>query len=437
MKKTNKVIAMVMLILLLFSSIQNIVIGATYYEDVNIVIIGECDWNLKFKRSDGVWAYITCTYVGYRENGKIYPAYCLNRGLDGVGEYNDYDVNLAHLIDDDRLWRVAINGFPYKTASELGVENDYDAFLATKQAVYCMIYNRDEEMMKKYEGIGEAGQRTVTALRNIVNTARNSNEIKISSQINIEAKEDWKIDSLDNKYISKTYKTSGYGVLQDYDVILSENLPDGAKLVDEKNNEKTKFKNNECFKILLPISELKSNSKFKITVKSKIETKPILYGKSPNSELQDYAITASTYEDGEGVLNQEYVKNDTRIKIIKQDLDTKERLKGAEFKLLDSNKNVIKSDIITDENGEAIIDNIMPGKYYLKETKVLDGYNVYSELIEIELGFNEEGTITVNNSKVKNTEVKTIKKNLSVSNEKKQSTITKKENQIKLPKTGM
>lgn len=431
-KKIIKKIILIINIVVLLFTISNVSRASFFIDKANLYSKGECGQLLKY---NGV--IVKTTMVVYAKDNKEYPAYCLDVEKKGVTSSSPYDVTIEGLITDVSVWRAITNGYPYKTPEQLGCQNVNEAYTATKQAVYCMIYNRDEEMMKKYEGIGEAGQRTVTALRNIVNTARNSNEIKISSQINIEAKEDWKIDSLDNKYISKTYKTSGYGVLQDYDVILSENLPDGAKLVDEKNNEKTKFKNNECFKILLPISELKSNSKFKITVKSKIETKPILYGKSPNSELQDYAITASTYEDGEGVLNQEYVKNDTRIKIIKQDLDTKERLKGAEFKLLDSNKNVIKSDIITDENGEAIIDNIMPGKYYLKETKVLDGYNVYSELIEIELGFNEEGTITVNNSKVKNTEVKTIKKNLSVSNEKKQSTITKKENQIKLPKTGM
>lgn len=431
-KKIIKKIILIINIVVLLFTISNVSRASFFIDKANLYSKGECGQLLKY---NGV--IVKTTMVVYAKDNKEYPAYCLDVEKKGVTSSSPYDVTIEGLITDVSVWRAITNGYPYKTPEQLGCQNANEAYTATKQAVYCMIYNRDEEMMKKYEGIGEAGQRTVTALRNIVNTARNSNEIKISSQINIEAKEDWKIDSLDNKYISKTYKTSGYGVLQDYDVILSENLPDGAKLVDEKNNEKTKFKNNECFKILLPISELKSNSKFKITVKSKIETKPILYGKSPNSELQDYAITASTYEDGEGVLNQEYVKNDTRIKIIKQDLDTKERLKGAEFKLLDSNKNVIKSDIITDENGEAIIDNIMPGKYYLKETKVLDGYNVYSELIEIELGFNEEGTITVNNSKVKNTEVKTIKKNLSVSNEKKQSTITKKENQIKLPKTGM
>lgn len=430
-KSIKKIILIINIVVLLFT-VSNVSRASFFIDKANLYSKGECGQLLKY---NGV--IVKTEMVVYAKDNKEYPAYCLDVEKKGVTSSSAYDVTVEGLITDVSVWRAIINGYPYKTPEQLGCQNANEAYTATKQAVYCMIYNRGEELMSKYEGIGEAGQRTVVALKNIVNTARSSNEIKISSQINIEEKEDWKIDPLDNKYISKTYKTSGYGVLQDYDVTLSGNLPDGAKLVDEKNNEKVRFKNNECFKILLPISELKSNNKFKIIAKSKIETKPILYGKAPNSEAQDYAITASTYEDGEGVLNQEYIKNDTRIKIIKQDLDTKERLKGAEFRLLDSNKNVIKSDIITNENGEAIINNIMPGKYYLKETKVLDGYNVYSELIEIDLGFNEEGTITVNNSKVKNTEVKTSKKKLSVSNEKKQSTITKKENKIKLPKTGM
>lgn len=80
MRKTKKIIAIVMLILLFFSSFKSIVYGAVMNDRVNIVKLGECDYTLQYKRSDGVWSYVTCVVVGYYENGKYYPAYCLNRG---------------------------------------------------------------------------------------------------------------------------------------------------------------------------------------------------------------------------------------------------------------------------------------------------------------------------------------------------------------------
>lgn len=428
----NLTILSINIILILFFVLSSISKASFYIDKANLYSKGECGQLLKYK---GV--IVRTEMVVYAKDGKEYPAYCLDVEKGGVTSSEGYTVTIDGLLTDVSVWRTIINGYPYKTPEQLGCQNANEAYTATKQAVYCIIYNRDEEQMNKYEGIGEAGQRTVVAMRNIVNTARNSSEVKISSQINITEKEDWKIDKINSKYISKTYKVSGSGVIQDYDITLSGNLPDGAKLVDEGNNEKSNFKSSECFKILLPIQELKNKNSFKINAKSKIETKPILYGKAPDSNMQDYAITASTYEEGEGMLTQEYLKNETKIKIIKQDLDTKERLKGAEFKLLDENKNIIKSDIVTNENGEAILNEIMPGKYYLKETKVLDGYNIYSELIQIDLEFNEEGIVIVNNSKLKNTEVTTSKRKINISNEKSQATIRQKENLIKLPKTGM
>ena len=80
MIKLKKIIAIVMLILLFFSSFRSIVYGAVMNDRVNIVKIGECDYTLQYKATNGGWSYVTCTVVGYYENGKYYPAYCLNRG---------------------------------------------------------------------------------------------------------------------------------------------------------------------------------------------------------------------------------------------------------------------------------------------------------------------------------------------------------------------
>ena len=85
-------------------------------------------------------------------------------------------------IKDVGLWRIIINGYPYKSLEELGVANKEEAFTATKQAVYCYIHGNQ---LQDYEAIGEAGERTLNAMHKIVNAAQNSNETKISSTIQI------------------------------------------------------------------------------------------------------------------------------------------------------------------------------------------------------------------------------------------------------------
>ena len=137
----------------------------------------------------------------------------------------------------------------------------------------------------------------------------------------------------------------------------------------------------------------------KISIETKVQTKPILYGRASSSNLQDYALTAETYEDGIGETNDKYGKNETRILVVKQDSETKEKLEGVEFQLLDENKNVLYTNLQTDKNGMITIDNLLPGKYYVKETKTISGYELYEKLIEVEIALNEEFTVTVNNNK--------------------------------------
>ena len=113
--KTKKIIGGLLLIIVLITTFQNTIYAVSMNQRILIQNYGECDYTLQFKRSDGVWSYVTCVFAGYSENGKVYPAYCVNRGIDGVGEREAYNVDLTKLMDDYRLWRVAINGYPYKT----------------------------------------------------------------------------------------------------------------------------------------------------------------------------------------------------------------------------------------------------------------------------------------------------------------------------------
>ncbi len=70
-----------------------------------------------------------------------------------------------------------------------------------------------------------------------------------------------------------------------------------------------------------------------------------------------------------------------------------------EFQLLDENKNVIYSNLQTDGNGMVKIENLLPGTYYIKEARTIDGYEIYENLIKVNIALQEEVTITVNNHK--------------------------------------
>ena len=182
---------------------------------------------------------------------------------------------------------------------------------------------------------------------------------------------------------------------------------------------------------------MQNNGQFTLNVETQMKTKPVLYGVAPSTEYQDYALTAYTYEQTTGTYSEIYGKNQTTIKIIKQDKNTLARLQGTEFSLLDENKNEIFTNLVTDENGEIGVTGLMPGKYYIKETKALDGYVAYDELIEVQIELNEKLTVTVNNSKETKIEIENTEKEIEVTQNKEVEIIENTKKVKTLPVTGM
>ncbi len=324
-----------------------------------------------------------------------------------------------------KLWRIIINGYPYKTIEELGCKSKEEAYTATKQAIYCYIHGNNQN---DYTGIGEAGNRTLNALKQILRSVENCSETQISNTIKIIKENNFKVDEIEKEYVSKTYSITAGTTISNYKVELSNGdmeLPEGIKITDLKNTPKKEFSQNEKFKILIPIKNLTKESDFNIQIKTKINSKPVLYGQAPNSSYQDYALTAATYDDAIGNTQDTYYKNETKIKIIKQDKETKEKLKDVEFNILDSDKNVIYSNLKTDKNGEIEVKNLIPGKYYIQEINAKDGYLLSEELIKVDISFNQALTITIDNLFEKKSTIETEEKEIT-------ETVIKK-----LPVTGM
>lgn len=361
-------------------------------KEANITTTGECG-NLLIRNGILIKTY----YTEYFDGISSYPVYCLDRNKKGVDANLQYSVNIEDSIKDVRLWRIIINGYPYKTIEELGCMSKEEAFSATKQAIYCYIHGNTPE---DYTGIGEAGQRTLNALKSIINNANSSNETILSNEITVKKEsEGFKIDNLDRNYVSKIYSISSKANMQNYEINLTGELPENIKICDINNKEKQSFNSNEKFKILIPIINLKDNGKFNINITTKVNTKPILYGKAPNDSYQDYALTGFSYEDSIKNITDNYNKNKTTIKIIKQDMETLERIENVVFNILDKDKNILYANLKTNENGEINIEGILPGKYYIQEAQEKEGYIKNEKLHEINVNLNEIINVTINNLK--------------------------------------
>ena len=111
--------------------------------------------------------------------------------------------------------------------------------------------------------------------------------------------------------------------------------------------------------------------------------------------------------DGYNISNTKISKES--IVLTKVDADTKEKLAGVEFSLIDAEGKVIAEKLITDKDGQIKVNTLPPGKYAFVETKALYGYKVVHEKTEftIEHDQKEDVQIMVENSYNKTTVVLT------------------------------
>ena len=133
--KVKKIISILLIVLILLNMLQTTV-KAVNLDEAYIEDLGQCERHLQYwKESDNIWSYIITTMVGYRINGTLHYAYCMQRERPGVGSHENYSVKISEMLNNEVIWRAIINGFPYKSPAELGVENEEDAFVATKHAI--------------------------------------------------------------------------------------------------------------------------------------------------------------------------------------------------------------------------------------------------------------------------------------------------------------
>ncbi len=114
------------------------------------------------------------------------------------------------------------------------------------------------------------------------------------------------------------------------------------------------------------------------------------YGNVLGGDVTNLSFVAT----GQGVSN--YIEPG-KLAIIKQDENDQKLLAGAKFSLYDQNNNLVKSNLKTDQNGYALVDNLKPGQYLLKEMKAPVGYQIDNKDLTVQIDEGQLKTVTVKN----------------------------------------
>lgn len=262
-------------------------------------------YTIQKKKTDGNWTYIIYSIIKYKDNnGNEHIAYCLDPDKLGVGyvqgDVDGYEVELTKLISNEKIWRVMINGYPYKTVEELGVETEDDAYLATKMAIYSIVRGYQENDVienyragqkaiggQKLEDIQRRGEKVITAICNLVNIG-NSGTQKIDDELKIVKSSEFEENEENNCYYQK-YKVESSVKLSDYTITELLDFPEGTKIVDENGEERTNFTENEEFIVVIDKEKIVEDIEGTIRISAKCKTYPIYYGTAPEG-YQDYAV---------------------------------------------------------------------------------------------------------------------------------------------------
>ena len=405
----TKIISTILITFILLNAILQIPVNAIPMQETKIENLGQCEMHLQYwKEPDGIWSYIVTTMVGYRINGNLHYAYCLQRERKGVGgDQESYNVNVTEMLKDEKIWRAIINGFPYKSAEELGVENDQDAFVATKQAIYSVMYDWDVDT--HFRGADERGWKIFNAIKTITNNARNGTETPNKSNV-LEIKPVGEFKKENNNYYSQEYSVKASVDMSNYIITKIENFPEGSIVTDLNNNPKTEFSPNQNFKILIPKNKILNNFEGTIKINGRVKTYPVFYGASYDEKLQDYALTYDAYETVGDEITLRVNAYKSKITVIKKDGETNKPIENVEFNVKYKDGTQI-GNFKTDQNGTITISNLKQGTIILTETKTQEQYVLDGTEKEIIIEYDEEKTIEIKNKRKKgNIRIKKVDK---------------------------
>ena len=311
------------------------------------------------------------------EDGKEYPAFCANPNRPGVEDLagKSYDVDVDQLDTDPAVWGVITNGYPYKTPQEMGVNTEYEAYYATKMAVWAVVHDNYSNL-DDWKANGSQNAHVEKAMKDLVAKGR-ANQYVYKSWLAINPKNQTvDTDDKDENYFSQEYTLKSNVNIRSYRVVIDGDVPEGTIVTDVNNTPKDSFEGTETtFKVLIPKDTAENSGSFRVLVKGKLENKSVLFGISHDANKQDYYVAPLPSYNGDSWVDLTYSTTGTVVpgepddpdnpqvpepspglQILKVKKGTREGLAGAVFKVEIDGKTI--GHYVTDENGEILIPDL-------------------------------------------------------------------------------
>ncbi|MDZ4603352.1 VaFE repeat-containing surface-anchored protein [Bacillus cereus] len=338
-------------------------------------------YSMDWSYSNSLGKYIRTEMIK-NSSGQI--AYCLTLGLKSPNGEDLPEMGKT----DNVVYRALLNGFPQKSAEQLGVANKNEAHYATQLAVWNALGQLDVNELK-YEN-----KNVEKAAKAIISNANNSEETQ-DVFMNVIPAEKQKAELKGEFFETNLYSVQTNAKSGSYKVV-AKNAPNGVRIVSENGEVKDQLSVGEKFRIQIPKNT--KTGEFNLSVAANL------------TKVQAIAYRGTDTVQNATVLlerNEEKLSSDLAVNWeaagslkIKKVGENGEVLAGAVFEVFNVNNESVGK-ITTGADGMAELNNLPIGTYTLKEIKAPTGYVSDDKPQTIEVKTGETGAVQIVNNKVK------------------------------------
>ena len=353
--------------------------------------------------------YTYFNYVDAKGQKKEVPAYCVNPNIKGVPQTVGVGESIKYLANerssDPKVVGIISNGYPHRSLGELKLDNKYQAYYATKMALWCyLLPNWNIANLKVAPGLTgselDIGNRILAAAKDIYKRGTTYNymlEPRMTATPDKSAAYSVTVDG--KQYKQQVFTIWSETWVYDYDIAVSfadpGSVPQGTRIVDENDQDitavTTKWTGDGYggkFKVLYPADSIEGESgSVQLSLTADVAQYAAMYAvcqeKDKYGNLQNYICDLDNSRHMELAAVSSYTgggepdPKETALKIVKLEEGTKIPLEGAVFSVYDPEGRKVGS-FSTSPDGTVIIPLTLEGHYTVTE-EIPPQYHLLSE----------------------------------------------------------
>lgn len=370
--------------------------------------------------------YTYFNYVDAKGQKKEVPAYCVNPNIKGVPQTVGVGESIKYLANerssDPKVVGIISNGYPHRSLGELKLDNKYQAYYATKMALWCyLLPNWNIANLKVAPGLTgselDIGNRILAAAKDIYKRGTTYNymlEPRMTATPDKSAAYSVTVDG--KQYKQQVFTIWSETWVYDYDIAVSfadpGSVPQGTRIVDENDQDitavTTKWTGDGYggkFKVLYPADSIEGESgSVQLSLTADVAQYAAMYAvcqeKDKYGNLQNYICDLDNSRHMELAAVSSYTgggepdPKETALKIVKLEEGTKIPLEGAVFSVYDPEGRKVGS-FSTSPDGTVIIPLTLEGHYTVTE-EIPPQYHLLSEerTQHADVEYNKVATLT-------------------------------------------